>query len=209
VKGSRAVQLLVGLTFTLAACGVPESGVIQAGDPAVGMSPAAPPEITVFFQQHGRLVAYTRAGKDRPDVRVAVGLLFDGPTTDELADGVSTDLPRLTTMPEYLTDGNNIDVIRLPGEASRLSVGAMEQLVCTVADVRRKAARRTPGADPDAPSPATAGGRQDAPPAVGGAGAPVPHDVVPPAVPTPVGIQVLGDGWALKQSDDVCPDLSG
>ncbi|MGW2551140.1 hypothetical protein [Streptomyces sp. NPDC001635] len=191
MKGSRVGALLVGVTaaLTLAACGVPPSGVIEAGEPAGGMSSAGPepsiPTVTsVYFLHNGELTAHLRkVGKPVSYVAV-VSLLFDGPSKIE-ATTDTTDLPHLTANPEVTVDGDNTVSIRLPEAVPPFGRLAMMQLACTVAQVRSTLTTTIGGA-----------GGADAD------GAPPPSTTQSPA---PTSVRVFGKGWTMTQSNDSCP----
>ncbi|WP_055693248.1 hypothetical protein [Streptomyces prasinopilosus] len=140
MKGSRTAVLLSGLTavaaVALTACGVPPSGVIEAGAPASGMySPSAappPPRTTVslFFLRDGDLTPYPRRIDDAGDLEAVVHLLFEGPAANETATAV-TELPRLTDAPRVVV-ADGILFVQLLGKTAPLSHRAMLQLTCTV-----------------------------------------------------------------------------
>ncbi|MFE4962268.1 hypothetical protein [Streptomyces sp. NPDC056660] len=179
--------LLFGLTATiaLAACGVPPSGVIEAGEPASGMfshssQPSTPATVSLFFLHDGDLTAYPRRTGDAGDLGAVVRLLFEGPTASEAATA-TTQLPRLTHKPGVtIVEGGTISV-QLPGDAVPLSRQGMLQLACTVAQV--------------APSPATAIPRAHAEP---------DGDTARSSSVTS-SLEVLGNGWTMKQPHYACP----
>lgn len=187
MRGSRLAALLTGLTaaLTLSACGVPPSDVIQAGAPASGMfspgpQPSAPTLVSVYFLHHGDLAPHLRKVRGPGDFGTVVRLLFGGPNTSE-AVTATTELPHLTDAPKVAISGDNTFSIQLPKGVAPFSHLAMRQLTCTVA--------HAPSADAD---------RGDTP-------------AVPPVhaqrSPRHTSVQVLGDGWTMKQqSDDSCPD---
>ncbi|MFE6550317.1 hypothetical protein ACWEQ2_10735 [Streptomyces sp. NPDC004096] len=191
MKGSRAGALLVGVTaaLTLAACGVPPSDVIEAGEPAGGMSSTRPEHsiptvIPVYFLHNGELKAHFRKVGEPGDYAAVVGLLFDGPSKDE-AVTTTTDLPRLTAKPAVTVGSDNIVSIRLTEALPPFGHLAMLQLACTVAQVS---------------SPFTA--------TIGGAGqgnadmAPSPPTK---HFPAPTSVRVFGDGWTTTQPTGSCP----
>ncbi|MEU8708193.1 hypothetical protein [Streptomyces sp. NPDC048565] len=176
--------LLSGLmaAATLTACGVPPSGVIEAGEPASGMfSPTPRPTWFVttflFFLHDGDLTAYPRRS-DTASPAVAVRMLFEGPTARESATA-TTELPRMSQASRVRIGDDGILVVQLPDETSPLSHRAMLQLVCTVAPVA-----------PSLPVPLA-----DAEAADGAAR----------SSSVPSGVRVRGDGWTMTQSDDACP----
>ncbi|MDT0405791.1 MULTISPECIES: hypothetical protein [Streptomyces] len=140
MKGSRTAALLSGLTaaaaVALTACGVPPSGVIEAGAPASGMfSPsAAPPSppatVSLFFLRDGDLTPYPRRIDDVGNLEAVIHLLFEGPAANETATA-TTELPRLTDAPRVVV-ADGILFVQLPGKTVPLSRRAMLQLTCTV-----------------------------------------------------------------------------
>ncbi|MER5917416.1 hypothetical protein ABT124_45640 [Streptomyces sp. NPDC001982] len=193
MKGSRLPALLVGLTaaLTLAACGVPPSDVIQAGEPASGMrspspKPSVPTVIPLYFLHNGDLTPYPRKIGDLEDFRAVVRLLFGGPTTSE-AVTATTELPRLTDTPDVLIGSDHTFSIQLPKDVPPLSHLAMRQLACTVTHVALPLAAQPADADRD--------------------GAPAAPSVDAQRSPH-TSVQVLGDGWTMTQSDGSCPDRS-
>ncbi|MEU4096777.1 hypothetical protein [Streptomyces sp. NPDC026673] len=194
MKGSRWTALLTGLTaaLTLAACGVPPSGVIQAGEPASGMfSPSpqylAPTIVSLYFLRDGDMTVYPRK-LDRPaDVRAVVGLLFGGPTGTEAATA-TTELPRLPETPEVTVGGDNTLSVRLPEGVAPLSHPAMLQLACTAAEV--------PGSIGALPAD------------TGGTGGTAADSFSARRLGAPKNVRVYGDGWTMSQSAGACPGSS-
>ncbi|MFJ8547319.1 hypothetical protein ACIRFH_36200 [Streptomyces sp. NPDC093586] len=138
MKGSRTAALLSGLTAAavLTACGVPPSGVIEAGAPASGMfspsasPPSTPATVSLFFLRDGNLTPYPRRIDDAGDIEAVVHLLFEGPAANEAATA-TTELPRLTDAPRVVV-ADGILFVQLPGGTAPLSRRAMFQLTCTV-----------------------------------------------------------------------------
>lgn len=188
MKGSRRAALLFGLTAAVAltACGVPPSGVIEAGAPASGVfSPSsAPPStsatVSLFFLNDGNLTPYPRRTDDAGDLGAVLRLLFEGPTATETTTA-TTDLPHLTGTPRVTIADDGVLSVRLPGEPTPLSRRAMLQLTCTVSH----AAPSVPAAAPRADAEADGGTARGS------------------AVPS--SLHVLGDGWTMRQSDYACP----
>jgi hypothetical protein len=167
-----AVPALSAL-FALASCGIPETGVVEAGGPASGVVPT----IRVYFVADGTLVAVPRRTPEAVDAESAVELLLLGPNDAERAKGLTTRLllsgmptlaPDLRATPaatyssppaESPTDGP-VEVttsdkgvtIELTAEAGELSGLGVDQLTCTALGVQRLA---DPGAEP---SPVTVTG---------------------------------------------------
>ncbi|MFE0631731.1 hypothetical protein ACFW3D_32860 [Streptomyces sp. NPDC058864] len=190
MKRARLAALTTGLAaaLTLTACGVPPTGVIEAGEPAGGMSSptprtAKPTLVSLYFLQDGKLRAYARKSADPGNVGDAVTMLFGGPTADESAT-VTTELPFLKNGPQVKEDADGTVYIQLPKGLTQLSHPAMLQLACTVSSVSTSLA-----ALHSAAAVGGAGAKPDATP-----GSP-PHDTV----------HVLGDGWTMTQTAGSCP----
>ncbi|WP_128431160.1 hypothetical protein [Streptomyces cyaneus] len=163
----RVALLAVPALFGLASCGIPETGVVEAGGPAGGVVPT----IRVYFAADGALVAVSRRSIVMVDAESAVELLLLGPTDAERAKGLTTGLrppgmlPTLAPdpwgtpdasygpAPEGLaaagpvraTTGDKGISIELTAAAGELSGLAVDQLTCTVLGVQRLAA---PSAEP-------------------------------------------------------------
>ncbi|WP_030316788.1 hypothetical protein [Streptomyces sp. NRRL B-3229] len=157
MKALHRAPLLALLAVT--SCGIPATGVVEAGGPASGALPLTP----VYFVENGRLVAMPRNTGRPGDPTDALRLLWDGPLageggTDRL-DGLTTELPALPTamaLPSAATDvpgsplsdssgaagssasdtptaavAGSTMTIRLPASMAGLSDLAVRQLVCT------------------------------------------------------------------------------
>ncbi|MFF9510899.1 hypothetical protein ACF1BU_31435 [Streptomyces sp. NPDC014724] len=192
MKGSRVGALLAGLTaaLTLAACGVPPSDVIEAGEPASGMSPPSPKPpvpaaIALYFLHNGELRPYLRNIGDPGDFAAVVRFLFAGPTTSE-ATTATTELPRLTDTLEVAIGGDDALSVHLPKDVPPLSHSAMLQLACTVAHMAPPLAGVPANEDQDGASTA-------------------PPDTAQRS-PAHSSVRVFGDGWTITQSTDSCPD---
>lgn len=203
----RAAALLTSLAaaLTLAGCGVPPSGVIQAGGPATGLSPG----LTLYFLSPAdTLRAVPRPGDGGTDPAAAVRLLFAGPTDAE-AEQVRTQLPRTPIAPQVSVHGSTL-VIGLPGlgPLSRLGV---DQLVCTATAAWHGRPARQPGGpatQPPLPPGGSGGsGGSDQPPtAAEHASSPSPPLTAPvPTAVSPVVVVVNGDGWTLPRKEPDCP----
>ncbi|MFG3309806.1 hypothetical protein [Streptomyces wuyuanensis] len=119
---------LVGLAgaLTLTACGVPPTGVIEAGEPASGMfspapRPTAPVVVSLHFLRDGDLTAYPRELEEPADLGAVVGRLFGGPTASE-AETATTALPRLKRAPD-VTAGDDAVSVQLPDGLAPLCSG--------------------------------------------------------------------------------------
>ncbi|MEU1616573.1 hypothetical protein ABZ479_04625 [Streptomyces sp. NPDC005722] len=195
MRRARLAALTTGLAAGLAltACGVPPSGVIEAGEPASGMySPvpqnAKPVLVSLYFLDNGKPRAYVRKATTPWDAEAAVRMLFGGPSPDE-ATQVTTELPRLKDGLQVKTGSDGV-YVQLPKGLPPFSRRAMMQLACTVSGVG--------GPFTSSRSTDAAGG------AVGGAGEP-PSDARPDAT-----VHVLGDGWTKTQTaGPSCPAPAG
>ncbi|MFD7921754.1 hypothetical protein ACFV3R_21315 [Streptomyces sp. NPDC059740] len=187
MRGARVAALLSGLTaaVTLAACGIPPSDVIEAGEPANGMfsptaHPSAPTTVTLYFLHDGELTAYPRRSGTPGDLGSVLRLLFEGPTANEAATA-TTQLPRLAGTPRVATEGDGTLSVQLPGEAAPLSRQAVLQLACTVTQAAQPSGTAVPHTNTEA-----------------GAGA--AHRTAGHSA-----LRVLGDGWTMTPSDYACP----
>ncbi|MGW0941242.1 hypothetical protein ACWD4O_01640 [Streptomyces sp. NPDC002623] len=85
----RAVLLCVPALCTLVSCGIPTTGVVEAGGPAHGITPT----LRIYFVHDGALIAVPRSTDAVVDVQPAVLSLLAGPTEAERAAGLTTLLP--------------------------------------------------------------------------------------------------------------------
>ncbi|WP_329135213.1 hypothetical protein OG552_21145 [Streptomyces sp. NBC_01476] len=198
------LAVLLGLT----ACGVPPSGVIQAGAPATGMSPAT----TLYFVARGEdatLVAVPRRTAAPVDPATAVALLLGGPEEYEQPK-LGTELPRFSAPPSVFTTSGGV-LVTLPKDAPRLGAIAVLQLVCTAGAAFTAGPDTASGKAADsAPTRLGAVPRRTFPSET------VPGKAVPTAVPTAPGapriadpgavtVSVVGEGWRVTRSADSCP----
>ncbi|MFH8220574.1 GerMN domain-containing protein [Streptomyces sp. NPDC018057] len=205
-----AAAALTCALLALAGCGVPTSGVIDAGAPAVGV----PARTTLYFVAGGTLRPVPRRlPEDGGDpVEGAVRLLLAGPVGDE-ALKLTTSLPAVPGRAAVTVAGDAVTV-RFPAGVERLDTTAMEQLTCTAVRALRwsgeYASPSPPGAGtaspgstgtgstgpgsslPDSVPPGAVGGMSTAPPWQPG---PQPH----------VSVRAVGEGWATARPDTVCP----
>ncbi|GAA4979385.1 GerMN domain-containing protein [Streptomyces hyderabadensis] len=146
---ARAVPLLLAALLPLSACGIPETGVVEAGEPATGVLdpgvtsapsesvPEAVPlvDVPLYFVEDGDLVAVDRTVPGPTDLGSTVLMLFKGPDERERRSGLTTELPPAAEAPTIRTDGTGVNV-QLPRTAGSLSDTAVDQLACTVAVAR-------------------------------------------------------------------------
>ncbi|WP_020137162.1 hypothetical protein [Streptomyces sp. 351MFTsu5.1] len=158
--------------LAVTSCGIPATGVVEAGAPASGALPLT----QVYFVENGRLVAVPRNTGRPGDPTDALRLLMDGPLAGERAvdgrGGLTTEVPALPTalaLPSPATDepgspltdtsgaaGNsasdtptatvagNTMTIRLPPGMAGLSELGVRQLVCTATAAYRLTRPSTP-----------------------------------------------------------------
>ncbi|MET8569457.1 hypothetical protein [Streptomyces sp. NPDC004783] len=144
----RALPALLTAALALSACDIPATGVVEAGEPATGVleppgSTPAPTEtralpfttVPLYFLDDGSLVAVPRTVPGPAELGTTVLMLFKGPDAEERGRGLTTGLPRLSTVPTLRTDGASVTV-QLPEAAAGLSDTAVDQLACTVAGAR-------------------------------------------------------------------------
>lgn len=124
----RLLALLAPAVLLLGACGIPATGVVDAGEPATGVRPAA----LVYFLRDGAVVAVPRRTVSPVGVGSALVLLEKGPTEPERYQGLSSDLPPGTALSAVTEAGGQV-WIGLPPAVGPLTGAAVEQLVCTAA----------------------------------------------------------------------------
>ncbi|WP_314224363.1 hypothetical protein [Streptomyces zaehneri] len=158
----RAVLLCVPALWTLVSCGIPATGVVEAGGPAHGLVPM----LRVYLVENGSLVAVPRRPAGAVDAGSAVMNLLEGPTDTERAKRLTTLLPPLTAAPTSVptplasappTAGppggstaeaaasaavsvnarGSVVSIHLRYVTEELSDLAMAQLICTAAQAQR------------------------------------------------------------------------
>ncbi|NEC35663.1 hypothetical protein, partial [Streptomyces rubrogriseus] len=146
---ARTFPLLIAALLPLSACGIPETGVVEAGEPATGVLdpgvtsvpsesvPEAVPlvKVPLYFVEDGSLVAVDRTVPGPTDLGSSVLMLFKGPDDRERGRGLTTELPPAAEAPTIRTDGTGVTV-QLPRSAGLLSDTAVDQLACTVAVAR-------------------------------------------------------------------------
>ncbi|MFI1293498.1 hypothetical protein ACH4VM_34485 [Streptomyces sp. NPDC020792] len=159
MKATHRVPMLIAPAFfALSACGIPATGVVEAGGPASGIVPTTP----MFFVRDGTLVAVPRVTARPGDAGAALQMLLIGPTRVEAHGGLATEVPgapaevpgaptaaalaptSASRAPEQTSpDGPTVSVkgdtlsIRLPSGFGELSPLATRQLICTAAAAHR------------------------------------------------------------------------
>ncbi|MFE6286253.1 hypothetical protein [Streptomyces sp. NPDC057877] len=179
VAGARrraaALSAVAALCALTVSCGIPTTGVVEAGGPAGGVVPT----VRVYFVAGGTLVAVPRRTGTPVEVKAALDVLFLGPTEPEYGKRITSDLPLLagsavrpptpadpaatvvpTEAPQAaesmelveVTEGGGRISVELSPTVGRLTGLAAAQIICTAV-----AAQRT--ADPTAkPAPVTVTG---------------------------------------------------
>ncbi|ANS68802.1 hypothetical protein SLINC_6578 [Streptomyces lincolnensis] len=161
----RAASLVVPALFALVSCGIPETGVVEAGGPASGVVPT----VRVFFVADGALVSVPRRTPAPIEVESALEILLQGPTDAERAKGLTTRLPLPMLVPSALVTPPATSPPGVPGEAApasdvvavttrggvlsvevsirarELAGPAADQLICTALAAQHVA---EPGAEP-------------------------------------------------------------
>ncbi|MYS91096.1 MULTISPECIES: hypothetical protein [Streptomyces] len=145
MKAVRALALLTSL-FALSSCGIPTTGVVEAGGPASGI----PPITRVYFVHGDTVVAVPRSIAYPSDPGAALRLLMLGPTSAEARKGLTTEVPGLPTSaplppptagewrdlssdaPAVTVNGDTLSV-ELPSGIGALRRLATRQLICTAA----------------------------------------------------------------------------
>ncbi|MFF7927471.1 hypothetical protein ACFZDP_41245 [Streptomyces mirabilis] len=133
------IALLLTTAFLLSSCGIPETGVVEAGEPATGIRPT----YVLYFVGEGTLLAVRRHVLGPGGIEAAVAMLFQGPDAQERGKGMTTELPSMRDAPTVRTDGGRLS-IELPDGTAPLTETALAQLICTAADARLV---ETPDAD--------------------------------------------------------------
>ncbi|WP_405910495.1 hypothetical protein OG742_43825 [Streptomyces sp. NBC_00828] len=128
LRSSRPA-LLFATALLLSSCGIPETGVVETGEPATGIRPAQ----LLYFVSEGAVVAVHRQVVIGPvGVETAVEAVLEGPDVTERRRGMTTELPRLTGDATVGTDGGRVTV-ELPVGTRHLTETALTQLICTAA----------------------------------------------------------------------------
>ncbi|GAA2895336.1 MULTISPECIES: hypothetical protein [Streptomyces] len=85
----RAALLVVPALWGLASCGIPATGVVEAGGPAGGVVPT----VRVYFVADGKPAPVSRRVVTPIGAASAVEVLLQGPTAEEQAVGLKSLLP--------------------------------------------------------------------------------------------------------------------
>ncbi|MDQ1027856.1 hypothetical protein QF035_005438 [Streptomyces umbrinus] len=133
-RGQRAVRSGLSLTaaaLLLSSCGIPSTGVVEAGEAATGIRPA----YVLYFVRQDTLLGVRSQVPGTFDIGTAVELLFRGPDAILGRKGLATELPPLRSTPTVRANGARVSV-ELPRGTEPLTRTALAQLTCTIADAR-------------------------------------------------------------------------
>ncbi|WP_327289785.1 GerMN domain-containing protein [Streptomyces sp. NBC_01198] len=136
------VALLTAAGLLLAGCGIPTTGVVEAGEPGVGVHQ----DVTLYFVRaaDGSLVTVPRRAQGTVDAATVVTMLANGVgATEQKAMGLTSALPPPVPAPSVRTQDGTVTVdLRAPAE--ELSGTAVDQVVCTLLANRVSIAPRSP-----------------------------------------------------------------
>jgi hypothetical protein len=126
-------RLLAGVALIAvlsAGCGVRPSGVITGGP--------APSErvrgVTLYFLADSSLTPVLRQTRQRLSATQTLALLQNGPTSDDRAANLTSEVPTGLDPVSVATDASgNVDVV-VSADVATLSTAAVDQIVCTVRD---------------------------------------------------------------------------
>ncbi|MEV2210198.1 hypothetical protein AB0H86_01540 [Streptomyces sp. NPDC050997] len=183
-----ALLLLPALCGLLASCGIPATGVVEAGGPASGVAS----NVRVYLVLDGALIGVRRAIVAPVDVESALRVLLQGPTDAEQAKRITTMLPLPMALPTSarippaatgqaeapqeavarkalkVTARDDRVLVELSVTEGELTNTAATQMLCTALGAQRVA---DPGGDPVPVTVMTPDGRR-----FEGAGARCPDD---------------------------------
>jgi hypothetical protein len=112
----------------LAGCGVRPTGVVYAGDAPVATASGSP-RSQVYLLSRGVPVPVQRTA-DPADPQEVFDTLLKGPTPDERAQGLTTDLTGVSRISVHELDGRALLVETIP-PALKLPMPAFAQIYCT------------------------------------------------------------------------------
>ena len=133
-RGQRAMRSGLSLTaaaLLLSSCGIPSTGVVEAGEAATGIRPA----YILYFVRQDTLLGVRSQVPGAFDIETAVELLFRGPDALLGRKGLTTELPPLVSPPTVRANGARMSV-ELPRGTRPLTRTALAQLTCTIAAAR-------------------------------------------------------------------------
>jgi hypothetical protein len=126
-----------------AGCGVRPSGVISGGPapsgPALVRPGALPPTrpadgVALYFLADSSLTPVLRQTRQRLSATQTLALLQDGPTSDDRAANLTSEVPTgLDPVTVAIDASGNVEVV-VTADVTTLSATAADQIVCTVRD---------------------------------------------------------------------------
>ncbi|MGR4847692.1 hypothetical protein [Streptomyces sp. LARHCF252] len=157
----RSALLVVPALCGLASCGIPATGVVEAGGPAGGVVPT----VRVYFVADGKPAPVSRRVVTPIGAASAVEVLLQGPTAEEQAVGLksllpltgadlptavpadpdrppATEVPRAveaTDFAKVTTRGHRVSIELSLSSAGDLPDLAVTQLICTAVEAHRVA----------------------------------------------------------------------
>lgn len=124
---TRAAGLVLAILL-ITGCGVRPTGVVYAGDPPVATAPGSP-RSQVFFLVDGMPTPVRRAASPA-DPQLVFDALLHGPTPEERARGLTTELTEVKKIAVHDLDGRTLLVETIP-PAVKLRPQAYTQIYCT------------------------------------------------------------------------------
>ncbi|MER6945963.1 hypothetical protein ABT294_18210 [Nonomuraea sp. NPDC000554] len=118
---------------TLAGCGITDTDVNPAGQPVQGGLTADSSQLLrVYFVTQEGIWAVSRPAPAGNRLQRAMDALLQGPTAEERARGLGTQVPSAPRPVRATTSGGRVE-LRLPWQVRNLRPVAVSQLVCTAA----------------------------------------------------------------------------
>jgi len=130
MTGRHLLAWVVLIAVLDAGCGVRPSGVITGGPAPTGRAEGA----TLYFLANSTLMKVRRSTPQHLSPTQALTLLENGPTSDDWAENLTSEVPTGLDPVTVTTDASgNVDVV-LSADVTTLSTTAVDQIVCTVRD---------------------------------------------------------------------------
>jgi hypothetical protein len=126
----RAAAVLPAVVLLLGGCGVRPTGVVYAGEAPLATASASPQSQVYFLSGGIPAPVWRPAGPGDP--QLVFDALLKGPTPDERAKGLSTELTGIVKIAVHELDGRTLLLETVP-PALKLSPAAFAQISCTAA----------------------------------------------------------------------------